>query len=97
MVPCKKTRTVSDITIGLQLENGERLTGEFSPTSNIADILDKLCGTYDPEMSVIIYMHREVRSTGLKKRECFKWLFKVSKYFSSLKTKITFFQVSNVC
>lgn len=61
MVPIKNPRKVSDVTICLQLTNGERRTGNFSATTNLSDILSKLEVSYHSERSVIIYMQREVR------------------------------------
>lgn len=57
-----KTRSESPVTIGLQLENGSRLLGEFLPGVSLWDILVNLCPneaqTHEPP--VIIYMRREI-------------------------------------
>ena len=39
MVPCTKIRSISNVTIGIQLENGERLMNEFTPNVTLAEIL----------------------------------------------------------
>lgn len=60
MVPCTKKRKVSNITIGIQLENGERLTGEFLPSTPLLEILKNLCPDVNLDTAVLIYMHREI-------------------------------------
>ena len=60
MVPCKSQRTISNVTICLQLENGERKAGDFSPVTNLETILQKLLLDFNSEKLVIIYMQREV-------------------------------------
>ena len=62
MAQVLKAREESNVTLGLQLESGDRLTGTFQPTVSLWDVLQQLC----PEESnpdsnpVIIYMRREV-------------------------------------
>ena len=63
MVICKNPRKISNVTICLQLENGERKTDEFSPNTNLEDILQALHIDYNTEQVVIIYMQREVFCT----------------------------------
>lgn len=60
MVTCTKIRKVSNVTVGVQLEGGERLTGEFPPTTTLTQILENLYPNVEFETAVIIYMHREV-------------------------------------
>lgn len=62
MVAAQKQRTESSVTIGIQLENGNRLTGNFNPDDNLMHIIQQIC----PEESgpnknvVIIYMRQEL-------------------------------------
>lgn len=60
MVPCTKIRSTSAVVIGVQLENGERLMGEFTPNSTLAEILLKVKPDEDFEKVTLIYMHREI-------------------------------------
>lgn len=60
MVKCTKIRSASNITIGIQLESGERLMGQFGPSVSLAQILIKLCPDGDLERAALIYMHREI-------------------------------------
>lgn len=69
-----KIRAESPVTIGLQLENGSRLLGEFIAADSLWDVLEKLCPdeATSSEPPVIIYMRREIygqqslRDTTLK-------------------------------
>lgn len=60
MVPCTKIRSVSNVTIGIQLENGERLMSEFTSNVTLAEILKHVNFNEDLEKIILIYMHREV-------------------------------------
>lgn len=60
MVPCTKIRSISNVTIGIQLENGERLMSEFTPNVTLAEILKHVNFNEDLEKIILIYMHREV-------------------------------------
>lgn len=60
MVPCKKPRSTFKVTVGILLENGERLLGEFWPDDTLAQVLTSVCPNEDQKTAVIIYMHREV-------------------------------------
>jgi len=60
MVACKKARSLSNVTIGIQLENGERATREFPPNVTLALALTEIYPNSDLERAVLIYMHREV-------------------------------------
>lgn len=60
MVACTKPRKKSDVMIGIQLEDGQRLTGEYAPDTSLTDILKSLCPGQDLDRAVIIYMHREI-------------------------------------
>lgn len=60
MVACTKTRSVSNVTIGIQSEDGERIMREFPPTTTLAQALIEIYPDSDLEKAVLIYMHREV-------------------------------------
>ncbi|KAF3424038.1 hypothetical protein E2986_11138 [Frieseomelitta varia] len=59
MVPCTKARSISIVTIGIQLENGERLMTEVTPNTTLAEILQNVNFNEDLEKITLIYMHRE--------------------------------------
>ncbi|KAL6267483.1 hypothetical protein P5V15_000558 [Pogonomyrmex californicus] len=60
MVACTKVRAVSNVTICLQPEDGDRVTCEFSPSTTLAQALTKIYPDSDLKRAVLIYMHREV-------------------------------------
>lgn len=60
MVTCKKPRKVSNVTIRIELESGDRFTGEFPPTENIENIFKELGVEYNIKSAVVIYTQREV-------------------------------------
>lgn len=60
MVACTKTRTTSNVTIGIQPEDGQRILREFSPDTTLAQALMEMYPDSDLERAVLIYMHREV-------------------------------------
>lgn len=60
MVACTKMRTTSNVTIGIQSENGERIMREYSPKTTLAQALVEIYPDSDLERAVLIYMHREV-------------------------------------
>ncbi|XP_018406298.1 PREDICTED: tether containing UBX domain for GLUT4 [Cyphomyrmex costatus] len=62
MVACTKTRTTSNVTIGIQPEDGQRILREFSPDTTLAQVLMDIYPDSDLERAVLIYMHREVYS-----------------------------------
>ncbi|KAF2904189.1 hypothetical protein ILUMI_01981 [Ignelater luminosus] len=64
-----KTRSEGTVILALQLENGTRLTGDFTPANTLWDVLTQLCpDESDPETNpVVIYMRREIYGvTSLK-------------------------------
>ncbi|XP_076245287.1 tether containing UBX domain for GLUT4 isoform X2 [Calliopsis andreniformis] len=63
MVPCTKARSKSNIVIGIQLENGQRLMGEYTPEVTLAEVVQKMCPDQNLERTVLTYMHREVHGT----------------------------------
>ncbi|KAK0163018.1 hypothetical protein PV327_006734 [Microctonus hyperodae] len=60
MAPRSNERETSNVTIGLQLENGERLMGDFVPTTTLSEIIIQLCPSQEADNTVVIYMHQEV-------------------------------------
>lgn len=60
MVACAKMRTMSNVTIGIQPEDGERIMREYSPNVTLAQALTDVYPDTDLENAVLIYMHREV-------------------------------------
>ncbi|XP_014225828.1 tether containing UBX domain for GLUT4 isoform X1 [Trichogramma pretiosum] len=60
MVTCKNPRKVSNVTICVQLETGDRQTGEFAPTTSLEAILKNLNIEYDVETVVIVYTQRKI-------------------------------------
>jgi len=62
MVACTKTRIMSNVTIGIQPEDGQRILREFSPDITLAQALMEMYPDSDLERAVLIYMHREVNT-----------------------------------
>ncbi|XP_066587438.1 tether containing UBX domain for GLUT4 [Prorops nasuta] len=60
MVPCTKKRTVSNITVGIQLESGVRMTNEFLPNATLKEVMETICKEEDLNTAVLIYMQREI-------------------------------------
>lgn len=68
MVEVTKTRQIdSDVTLGIQFEDGSRLTGTFKPFNTLIEILQTLCPDKIAveENPVIIYMRKEVYGNDL--------------------------------
>ncbi|XP_076755823.1 tether containing UBX domain for GLUT4 [Xylocopa sonorina] len=74
MVPCTKKRSISTVVIGIQLENGERLMGEYIPDVTLAEILQNVKLNEDFEKVTLIYMHREVSGMEALKKTTLKSL-----------------------
>ncbi|KAF5269989.1 hypothetical protein FQR65_LT05788 [Abscondita terminalis] len=69
LIEATKVRSDGIVTVGLQLENGTRLTGDFEPSISLSGILAALCpDEMSPETNpVLIYMRREIYGeTSLK-------------------------------
>ncbi|XP_015587370.1 tether containing UBX domain for GLUT4 [Cephus cinctus] len=60
LTACTKPRQESNVTIGIQLESGERLMGDFPPRTPLNQILMKLCPNESFSTAILIYMHREI-------------------------------------
>lgn len=60
MVACTKARSASNVTIGIQPEDGERIMREFSPNTTLAQALTDIYADPDLDRAVLIYMHCEV-------------------------------------
>ncbi|PNF41431.1 hypothetical protein B7P43_G13793 [Cryptotermes secundus] len=69
MVAAQKMREETAVVVGLQLESGDRLLGDFLPTESLWNVIKKLCPSEADLDShpVIIYMRREV--SGVKALE----------------------------
>lgn len=63
MVPCTKARSISIVTIGIQLENGERLMTEVTPNTTLAEILQNVNFNEDLEKITLTYMHCNRQTT----------------------------------
>ncbi|XP_043518609.1 tether containing UBX domain for GLUT4 isoform X2 [Frieseomelitta varia] len=74
MVPCTKARSISIVTIGIQLENGERLMTEVTPNTTLAEILQNVNFNEDLEKITLIYMHREISGSEALKNTTLKSL-----------------------
>ncbi|CAK9806839.1 Tether containing UBX domain for GLUT4 [Anthophora quadrimaculata] len=74
MVPCKKTRSTSNVVIGIQLENGERLMGEFTPNVSLAEVLKNVNLDQDLEKITLVYMHCEISGIETLKNTTLKSL-----------------------
>ncbi|KAG8195531.1 hypothetical protein JTE90_019519 [Oedothorax gibbosus] len=69
--PAEKSRQDSMVTIGLQLESGERLMGDFPPTATIENILEKSLKTeittvHESGEPVCIYMRQKITGDAIK-------------------------------
>lgn len=60
MAPRSNDREMSIVKIGLQLENGQRVMGDFPPDTSLMDIVKNLCPNEESDNTVITYMHQEV-------------------------------------
>ncbi|XP_043469265.1 tether containing UBX domain for GLUT4 isoform X2 [Leptopilina heterotoma] len=66
MVPCIKKRELLNITIGLQLEDGHRLMGDFQPNTLLNEILLSLAPSESTETAVVVFMHQEISGKDLE-------------------------------
>lgn len=68
LVPAKKVRSESEITLALNLENGNRLVGNFIPSDNLLRVLEQLCPDCLPNIKspVVIYMRQEIYGQNLE-------------------------------
>ncbi|XP_047534689.1 tether containing UBX domain for GLUT4 isoform X1 [Vanessa atalanta] len=66
MVEAEKKRVESNVTIGLMLNDGERMTGDFTPNTSLYDLIMSLAPNELPNLHnpTISYMRQEV--TGVK-------------------------------
>ncbi|KAF7994051.1 hypothetical protein HCN44_011320 [Aphidius gifuensis] len=60
MAPRSNDREMSIVKIGVQLENGQRVMGDFAPDTSLMDIVKNLCPNEESDNTVITYMHQEV-------------------------------------
>lgn len=68
LVPALKIRNESDITLAVNLENGNRLIGSFSPNDTLLNVLNKLCpeSVRQDKNPVVIYTRREIYGNELE-------------------------------
>lgn len=68
MVPALKIRNESDITLAVNLENGSRLIGNFSPNDTLLNVLNKLCpeSMQQDKNPVVVYTRREMYGKELE-------------------------------
>lgn len=66
LVPAMKIRSEGTLVLGVHLEDGRRLTGNFTPSNTLLDVLNNLCPNDLKSNAVIIYMRREVHGDALK-------------------------------
>ncbi|XP_036140946.1 tether containing UBX domain for GLUT4 isoform X2 [Monomorium pharaonis] len=74
MVACTRTRSMSNVTIGIQPENGERVLHDFPPNTTLARALTEIYPDSDLERAVLIYMHREVYGRDMLEKTTLKSL-----------------------
>jgi len=67
-------RAASNVTIGIQPEDGQRILREFPPDTTLARALTEMYPDSDLERAVLIYMHREVCIQGEQKIRSAKYL-----------------------
>lgn len=68
MVPATRTRYESNITLAVNLEDGNRLVGNFVPDDTLLTVLNQLCpDSLNHEKSpVVVYTRREIYGKELK-------------------------------
>lgn len=68
LVPALKIRNETDITLAVNLENGNRLIGNFSPNDTLLNVLNKLCpdSISQDKNPVVIYTRREIYGRDLE-------------------------------
>ncbi|KAJ8958165.1 hypothetical protein NQ318_006104 [Aromia moschata] len=68
LVPAVKARSESDITLAVNLENGNRLVGTFNPNDTLLNILNQLCpeSLTQDKKPVVIYTRREMYGNELE-------------------------------
>ncbi|XP_065213616.1 tether containing UBX domain for GLUT4 [Planococcus citri] len=68
LIPAAKSRVASPVSVFLQLEDGNRLSGSFLPSCTLSDIINQLCSEEikSKENPVVIYTRQEVIGDKLK-------------------------------
>ncbi|XP_012231708.1 tether containing UBX domain for GLUT4 [Linepithema humile] len=74
MVTCTKARSSSNVTIGIQPEDGERIMRDFLPNTTLAQVLKEVYPNSDLDKAVLIYMHREVYGRDILEKTTLKSL-----------------------
>lgn len=62
LVEATKKRSESPVVLGIQMENGDRLTGEFGPSDTLWHVVKTLVpqDKNPSENPVVIYMRKEI-------------------------------------
>lgn len=67
MVTAAKKRIESEVVLGVQLEDGSRLSGSFKPLAMLCDVLENLCPEEaNKENAVVVYMRKEIFGDNIK-------------------------------
>ncbi|KAK9888207.1 hypothetical protein WA026_000475 [Henosepilachna vigintioctopunctata] len=66
--PAVKTRKESEITVALNVQDGNRILGTFLPSNTLQDVLNSLYQSQEPN-PVVIYMRRELYGEDLEKTD----------------------------
>ncbi|XP_018574322.1 tether containing UBX domain for GLUT4 [Anoplophora glabripennis] len=68
LVPALKIRNESDVILAVNLENGSRLIGNFSPNDTLLNVLNKLCpeNIRQDTNPVVVYTRREIYGKELE-------------------------------
>lgn len=76
MVEAEKKRVESNVTIGLTLNDGERLTGDFSPNISLYDLITSLAPNELQQLKnpTISYMRQEVTGVSALKEKSLRQL-----------------------
>lgn len=68
LVEAQKSRLDAEVILGVQLEDGRRLLGNFTPSNTLWEVISNLCPT-EAELQknpVVIYMRQEVYGSNLQ-------------------------------
>ncbi|XP_046968534.1 tether containing UBX domain for GLUT4 [Vanessa cardui] len=76
MVEAEKKRVESNVTIGLMLNDGERMTGDFTPNTSLYDLIMSLAPNELPNLHnpTISYMRQEVTGVNALKEKSLRQL-----------------------
>lgn len=70
LVPATKLRSESEVILALNLENGDRIVGNFIPSQTLLSVLEQLCPDCLSNIKnpVVIYMRQEIYGQNLETR-----------------------------